>query len=379
MRGVFLVRHYMDTQTGMKQSGFSIVELMIAVVIGLIVLAGAIQVVINTKQNRIEQDEVAFIQDNARFAVELISNEIRMAGYMGCASPASAQTANSISDSLGGFIGFGGIEGYDGETSVSGFPTVINTVAKVGTDALIVRRGENRGELSVKSHNTSAATIHLWAQHSYPRGTTLMITDASCRNVGLFQMSAPNSVPADNIVHNTGSVTTNCTKSVKADTSFVCTSACTALKCPTSATVGYGAGSKVMSYSGSAFFIADSALYSGVPVLKRQVVDIAATGGTRSEELALGVEDMELQFGVDTDADNDVNQYRKASQMDVDSNGTINSADWDKVKSVRVSMTFRSQNPVLSANQSRLLNGVTYNDKYLRQAVTFTVAIRNRS
>ncbi|HMW49708.1 MAG TPA: PilW family protein, partial [Cellvibrionaceae bacterium] len=99
---------------------------------------------------------------------------------------------------------------------------------------------------------------------------------------------------------------------------------------------------------------------------------------TRSEEIAQGVEDMQLLYGVDTNADGDVNQYRTAAQMDVDGSGAIDGKDWDKVKSVRISLVFRSQNPVAPSNQTQVINGVTYNDRYLRQAVNSTVVIRNR-
>ena len=75
--------------------GFSIVELLIAVTIGLIILSGVINVVVKSKTNKLQQDEIAFIQDNARFVVETLTSEIRMAGYMGCASPSTSMIANS--------------------------------------------------------------------------------------------------------------------------------------------------------------------------------------------------------------------------------------------------------------------------------------------
>ncbi|HMY40126.1 MAG TPA: PilW family protein [Marinagarivorans sp.] len=359
--------------------GFSIVELLIAVTIGLIILSGVINVVVKSKTNKMQQDEVAFIQDNARFVVETLTSEIRMAGYMGCASPTTSLIANSIDGNFFNFVGTGGIEGYDGQTSVAGFPSPLNTLAKVGSDAFIVRRGDS-DELGVESHVAASATISLYKQHSFPPGTPLMIADANCRYVGLFQVSSPNAnaLPANKIVHNTGAVTSNCTKIIRG--SFVCTPSCTAVSCNGYGTTtgSYSPGSKVMRFISRAYFIGPSTVMADMPALKRQSLVMDSTLTTRSEEIAQGVEDMQLLYGVDTNADGDVNQYRTAAQMDVDGSGAIDGKDWDKVKSVRISLVFRSQNPVAPSNQTQVINGVTYNDRYLRQAVNSTVVIRNR-
>lgn len=358
--------------------GFSLVELLVAVTIGLIILSGVVNVVLGTKANKEQQDEITFIQDNARFVVETLSNEIRMAGYMGCASPSTAMIANSIDTGYFGFVSMGGIEGFDGQTSVASFPTPVQPLASVGSDAFIVRRGDS-DELAVESHVAASATIGLYKQHSFPPGTPLMITDANCSYVGLFQVSAPNAnaLPASKIVHNTGSGTNNCTKIIRG--SFVCDASCKAVSCGGYGTTtgSYGPGSKVMRFISRAYFIGPSNVLTGMPALKRQSLVMETALTTKSEEIAQGVEDMQLLYGVDTNADADVNQYRTAAQMDVDGNGVINNTDWDKVRSVRFALVFRSQNPV-GANQTQVLNGVTYNDRYLRQAVNATVLIRNR-
>lgn len=359
--------------------GFSIVELLIAVTIGLIILSGVLNVVLGSKTNKAQQDEITFIQDNARFVVELLSNEIRMAGYMGCASSGTAQMANSINDGHFGFLSMHGLEGYDGDASLGSFPAPMQTLATVGTDALIVRRGD-ADELSVESHNAASATIALYEQHSFVPGTPLMIADANCRYVGLFQVSSPNanSLPAQKIVHNTGAVTSNCTKIIRGN--FVCNASCGPVSCSGfgTATGTYGPGSKVMRFISRAYFIGQSNVMTGMPALKRQSLVMETALTTRAEEIAQGVENMQLLYGVDSNADGDVNQYRTAAQMDVDGNSTIDANDWDKVKSVRIALVFRSQNPVLPSNQTQVLNGVTYNDRYLRQAVNSTVVIRNK-
>ncbi len=358
-----------------KQSGLSIVELMVSLVISMAVVAGSIQVVTSSKRSFIDQDEVTFIQTNARYAIDLLARDVRMAGFMGCASPSSVMIANSIDDNAGGFIGTQGIEGFEGEADTNDFPAFYQGAATVGTDSVIVRRASDDNALDVKTHNANSATVHLWGNHSFDKGTSLIIADASCRNIGLFQVSGPNGLPAGHLVHNTGSGTDNCTKIIKGD--FVCEPGCTATKCAgaTTAAGSYGPGSKIMAFVAHAYFIAESDLIPGMPALKRRALN---TSGTDIEELAIGVEDLELLYGVDSDGDGSVDQYRKADQMDVDNSGTINSDDWDQALAVKISLVFRSQKEVLPAAEAKNLAGTVYNDRYIRQVVNSTVRIRNR-
>lgn len=356
------------------QFGLSVVELLVSLVIGMAVVAGAIQVVVGSKRSFIDQDEVTFIQNNARYALDVLSKDIRMAGYLGCAGQESAQIANSIDNDGGGFISLHGLRGFDGETSTNSFPAAYRADAMVGTDSILIRRAADSGELGVSSHNPNAATIHLWGQHSFPRGTALVIADATCRNVGLFQVSGPNGLPAGHIVHNTGNVN-NCTKIIKGH--FVCDSSCGPVSCGgySGAAGGYGPGSQVMEFVSRGYYIGESNAIPGMPALKRQVLNASSTS---SEELALGVEAMELVYGVDTTMDGSVDQYRKASEMDLNGDGVITEDEWDQVLAVKVSLVFRSQNPVLPTPEKRILAGKEFDDRYMRQLVSSTFRIRNR-
>lgn len=63
------------------QKGFSIVELMIALVIGLLLMTGVIQVFISSKQTYATNEAMARLQENGRFALEFIARSARIAGY----------------------------------------------------------------------------------------------------------------------------------------------------------------------------------------------------------------------------------------------------------------------------------------------------------
>ena len=69
-----------------SQRGLTLVEVMVAITISLILLAGVMQIFISSRQTYRVQDGQARMQENGRFAVQFLTNDIRMAGHTGCAS-----------------------------------------------------------------------------------------------------------------------------------------------------------------------------------------------------------------------------------------------------------------------------------------------------
>ena len=67
----------------MRQAGLSLVELMIAMVIGLLLMLGVIQVFIASQAASRLSEGVARVQENGRFALDFLERDVRMAGHMG--------------------------------------------------------------------------------------------------------------------------------------------------------------------------------------------------------------------------------------------------------------------------------------------------------
>ena len=66
-----------------RAAGFSLIELMLAMLIGLIIMAGVMQIFVSTSDTqRSSQDQLALLGD-ARFAVETIAYDLRHAGLWG--------------------------------------------------------------------------------------------------------------------------------------------------------------------------------------------------------------------------------------------------------------------------------------------------------
>lgn len=77
--------------------GFTLTELMVAMVIGLLLMGGLVTLMVNSKKNYAQQDYSARLQENARFAVQFLSYDIRMAGYYGCSNEIENDNVPAIS------------------------------------------------------------------------------------------------------------------------------------------------------------------------------------------------------------------------------------------------------------------------------------------
>ena len=67
-----------------RATGFSLVELLVAMTLGLLVLSGTVAVFSGNKRSADLNTAVANLQENARFALESMATDARMAGFQGC-------------------------------------------------------------------------------------------------------------------------------------------------------------------------------------------------------------------------------------------------------------------------------------------------------
>jgi type IV pilus assembly protein PilW len=283
------------------------------------------------------------MQENGRFALEVLSRDIRMAGYNGCGRNVS--TANVLNPSSDQTL----IQMLDFSTPIHGYndgdipPFLTGAGALSSSDALILIGGDG-GDLVVKSHNPPSAQIDTNA-HSIKPGEILLITD--CSKASIFQMTDPtnNNNNATNLVHNTGKESPgNCTK-------FLGTS------CPGSSSYTYKPGSILMRLSSSAYFIGNSSLNDGSHSL--YVLELDGTRVTQTaRELLTGVHDMQITYGIDSDGDFDVNSFNTANNI----------TNWSQVIAVRVSLTMRSSKTNISTERTALTKDFTE-----------TVVARNRT
>jgi type IV pilus assembly protein PilW len=72
-----------DFQGTIRQNGMTLVEIMVALTIGLLITLAITTLFISMRQSYLQNDAIAKMQENARFALELITQDLRHAGFFG--------------------------------------------------------------------------------------------------------------------------------------------------------------------------------------------------------------------------------------------------------------------------------------------------------
>lgn len=327
--------------SGRNERGLTLVELMVALAIGLFLVGAVSALYVNTKNGFDYSNEIARMQETGRFALEAIARDVRMAGYNGC-----GQTVNTANVVIGAqtdpFLDFSKpILGYEG--GVSSFPQALTDAGALTSSDALILIGASSGDIVVKSHNPPSAQIDT-NTHSIKPGEILLITD--CSKASIFQMTGPtnNNNNATNIVHNTGTgIPGNCTK-------FLGDS------CPKSTSYTYKPGSIMFRLSSSAYFIGNSSLSDGSRSLYVMELEGSANGSS-ARELLTGVHDMQLTYGIDN-GDGTVDSIATADNV----------TDWSKVVSVQIRLSIRSTR-----------NNISTTGGALTKEFTETVVARNRT
>ena len=73
--------------------GFSLIELLLAMAVGLILVLGVSQVAISARATHASQQAAMLLQDDARFVLGKLIQDIRQAGMFGCLATASIDNA----------------------------------------------------------------------------------------------------------------------------------------------------------------------------------------------------------------------------------------------------------------------------------------------
>jgi len=325
--------------------GFSIIEFMIAITLGALIVATVGSVYLSNKATYRVQEELARLQENARYANYYLNFTLRMAGFQGCASESFVKMTNRVKSPSKMLLYDTPVLGYDGLAS-SFSPTLpANLTAKIvtGTDAVEVRMASLTGVQLRDDMNQSINPILVYDRLGIQAGDVVMISDCSVGDIFI----AGGNTNSTAITH---TVTNNNTNELSAS---------------------YISGSQVMRYVYYAFYIKDTGRINAnsqpIYALVRQDLD-----GTE-QELVDGIEKMTIRYGVDTNADNTADEYQTAT--------AVNSANnWNKVISLKINLLFATVENVNNKPQAYQFNGatITPTDRKLRREWQTFVTIRNR-
>jgi type IV pilus assembly protein PilW len=124
-----------------RQLGYTIIELMIAITISLIILAGLVSILANNSRTRGEIERANQQTENGRYALQLITDDLHNAGYLAEFNPGPLATPAAKPDPCDTTVAVLktalplAVQGYDNGAIVPGCLTDV----RAGTDILVVR------------------------------------------------------------------------------------------------------------------------------------------------------------------------------------------------------------------------------------------------
>lgn len=313
-----------------RQRGMTIVELMIAMTIGLVVLGAVSTLFINVRQTFRSAESMSRIQENARYAIEMMARDIRMAGFIGCGNLESI-TVNTIASAP--------VEELLFENSLRGQDAPDGTIAGialVGADTITIKHGIDSDVHLAGNLKPEDTDVQIAGNpYGFAAGDVLMVSN--CTNADVFRATTVSGSGTTTITH-TGS-----------------------------RTGVYGEDAVVMRLAQFVYFVGRNPT-TGRPALYRTN---AVAGAGAAEELVDNVENMQIVYGVDLDNDRMPDAYRSAGDV----------ADWSDVFTVQLQFLLVSpESNARNEPQKYVFNGatVTAGDRRMRQVFTTTIALRNR-
>ena len=199
------------------QQGLSLIELMIAVVLGIFITGGMIQLFVNSSQSYRVQENLSRVQENGRFAMNFITRDIRQAGYFGCMSQSfDADNADIVEIALKTLPGQDSNIGWDMSSAIEGFDDIdadFSLFADVvlGTDVIVIKGLADNAVPLIPPYSDSA---QMFASPQFNadcpatdavdchEGEILMVTD--CKQATIFQTTQNTNIGGGtgvNVVH----------------------------------------------------------------------------------------------------------------------------------------------------------------------------------
>ena len=335
------------------KGGFTLVEVLIAMVIGLFLMGGVIELFLSTKTSIRLQQQMGYLQENGRMAMELLSKQIRNADYWGCSNNSNVGSVINTASPAYDPIKHGGPDASNG---IGG----TNNTGLNGSDTITLRGFSSSDSIGIDKDQPQAASIGADSVGDLQQGDVVMISN--CKGADIFQITNDPQTSGQIIIHSIGNTVapgnaaTYTTDGTAATSKKVCNDCLHQSYAGGDATIGKVNTTTLSINTGA----------SGEPALFMTDSILCIT----SCELVEGIENMQILYGEDTDGDLSVNQYVTANNV----------TDMNNVISVQVSLLARTEKTVATSAQTYTYNGatVTSTDNRLRKVYTSTITIRNR-
>ncbi len=375
-----------------KSSGLSLIELLVSMVLGLTLATGVVQIYAGSNTTERDREARQRIQENGRFASNFLSQEIRMAGYLGCLSSIEGATVNSILDGPPAtFQPQFGIQGWE---ATGTNPGVVNNsvenVAVVASNTAEWTNGEAGHVIPTFNAVPNSDILRIWNATGAP-ALVASITEGIAPAI---QAESDAGIAANDFL-----IISDCEQADFVQACVVTPDGGPATTSTISLSSGCNPGNvnpatissvtsvadpaEVVRLEGTIFYVGKrNDLATNPPSLYRRQLSATGTIGA-AEELIEGVESMQILYGVNLDQDvrNTVDAYIPANLV----------TEFSKVISVRIGLLMQSvEDGSVPAPQAYTFDGVVYDgggggngelptDTKVRRVFTNTISLRNRA
>jgi len=330
--------------------GFTLVELMIAMLLGLILIGGVVSVFLANKQSYRTNEALSQIQDGSRVAFELLARDIRQAGGTPCGN--TTRVANVLNGATGNwYAGWGQpVFGVTDATTVNN-PALPHAVAPDAThrrDAVVLLGTGDLGIQIVPGPSANPAVTKIVnPTNNLATGDIVMACDRD--HATIFQVTTYNSNNVS-VTHNSGSKGSpgNCTKGL--DFPVSCGNV--------GATTTFTNSAYIAKFYAHYWYIGQSPnAPQGVYSLYRASFP---QGAVQADEIVRGVQAMQVLYHEKTGAN--AGKYVTATNV----------VNWANVDAVQLTLTLQSVDSRAGATEK------VSDSKPLIRSFTTTITLRNR-
>lgn len=329
----------------MSSAGLTLVEMMVALLISIVLMAGVVSIFTSSKQSSKLTNSLGFMQESGRIAVNLITTDLRRAGYFGGNKDVDEMSDGSVAP-------------------IAPAATTYNTCN--AADDTWARMFKQR-VFGLNDTNGTYACIPTGGATAYLRGDVLAVRYAEPQDTAVADISA------DRLYIRSSLALSKIFYGANEGTNPVVNLQHPIVTYPVTANAYY-VGTSAETCNGAS-----------IPALFQ--ITLGANGAPQAREIIAGVEDLQVQYGWDSDGDSEsiANRYVNASTLNTA--GTFNYWSYEGLPAANTVVSARVWIMARAACEDpTYTNETTYTyadktskptDHYRRQLYSATVAFRN--
>jgi type IV pilus assembly protein PilW len=334
------------------QSGIGLIELMVAMVIGLFLIFGAVTIYQQSRSTFRTSEAVARLQEVGRLAMDVIESDLRMGNYWGLhnraeyilnrAGPGATLPA-TFSEAQGAAIEECGGDGSNWAINLDQYLDGSNNgyamdceefggdgTASATADTLVIRRASEAQPATLEANRVYLQTSRLQGALFVPTAGCVGVNPALVANAGCLPAgyAPPAAQTRQLLVH-------------------------------------------------SYYVSTESTLRDDVPALRRKTFgNVNAADPAEAitdEEIVPGIEDLQVRFGIDIDGDTNIDEYRNPGDVPATA-AVISATVWLRVRAEDIEVGHVDGNSYQYADMAA---AVVPGDNYRRILVSKTILLRN--